>query len=346
MEKDCFDTFNAKRNYEFSPQWRALGSTEVGDTQADMIVALGSEAENQALLAAMALIEQGEAAVPALIQALGADNVLLRRRAIWPLQMIGDTRAVSALIAALAYDDDAKVRRYAAWVLGEMGGKRAINPLIDAFDDQDDRVRWDAAVALEKIGVDAIMPLIFALHYGAPLARVGAVNALAWIKNSAATHALIDALKDTDAQVRTRAAFALGWLADRRAVTHLINALHDPVDEVRMQAALALGWIGDVRAINPLVAMMGEAHDWVPTAAVDALSHIKHDDAVEALIIACSYGNPQVRMRAHRLLFQRGIVADTIPVKMPDRLNRLTAWSNKRKAIIPPPRQCNLMIVN
>jgi HEAT repeat protein len=311
-----------------------------------MIVALGAEEEDRAILAAAALIGQGEAAVPALIQALGDANVLLRRRAIWPLQIIGATGAVSALIAALAYDEDAKVRRYAAWALGEMGGKRAIKPLIDAFGDLDGRVRWDAAVALEKIGSDAIMPLIYALHYGAPLVRVGAVNALAWIKNSSATHVLIGALKDRDAEVRTRAAFALGWLADRRAVKYLIVALHDPADEVRMQAALALGWIGDARAIQPLVEMMGEAHEWVPTAAVEALSHIKHDDAVEALIIACSFGNPQVRLRARRMLFQRGVEADTTPVIMPDKLSRLAAWANKGKVLIPVPRQCNLVIVN
>jgi len=337
MVNDRFTSVNAHRNYRFAPPWAAFGHS-----LSAVIATLGSDTEDQAILAAIALIELGEAAVPTLIHALGDQNVWLRRRAIWPLQMISDTRAVPALIAALTYDDDAKVRRYAAWALGEMGGKQAIKPLIDAFGDSDARVQWDTAVALEKIGDDAIMPLIYALHYGAPLVRVGAVNALAWIKNSAATQVLIGALKDTDAQVRTRAAFALGWLADRRAVRHLIVALHDPDDEVRMQAAVALGWIGDSRAIGPLVEVMGETHDWIPVAAVEALSHIKHNDAVEALMIACGYGNPPVRQRARRILTQQGVEIDKPPTTLPDQHSRLAVWANKGKGVILVPRQGKL----
>jgi hypothetical protein len=78
---------------------------------------------------------------------------------------------------------------------------------------------WNAASALVKIGV-------------------------------AAVPALIDALKDQDAEVRTKAAYALGEIGlghrcGAAGVPALINALKDQDAEVRGCAAEALGTIGE-----------------------------------------------------------------------------------------------------
>lgn len=299
---------------KLAARWQAEVHLLAGSTTASMIEALGSADELTAILAAMALIAAGVASVPALLQALGSPNVLLRRRVVWPLRMIADRRAVEPLMAALLYDEDAKVRRYSAWALGILGGKRAIHPLIRAFADPDARVRWDAAVALEKIGPAAIEPLIMALYYGGPEMRIGAISALAWMRHPTAARMLVTALRDKNSKVRTRAALALGWLGDRRAVAPLIRVLKDHRPEVRMQAALALGWIGDEEAIDALVRLMGEPHDWVPVAAVDALSHINHPRAREALLVGCSYGNPVVRQQARRALRRLGIDIDPPPI--------------------------------
>ena len=62
--------------------------------------------------------------------------------------------------------------------------------------------------------------------------------------------ALIEALKDTDASVRTAVAEALGKLGDARAVPALIEALED---EYIVQAAeFALVQIGDERGLDAL----------------------------------------------------------------------------------------------
>jgi HEAT repeat protein len=283
-----------------------------------LIDRLGSANEAEAVLSAMALIARGAAAVPALLAALGhPTNIWLRRRAIWPLHSIGDPRAIEPLIAALRHDPDAKVRRYAAWALGMMGDARSITPLIAAFADPDERVRWDAAVALEKIGAPAVEPLVMALYYGAPAVRIGAIRALAWMRDPETVPVLLRALADPSVEVRTQAAFALGWVGDRRAVEPLIACLNDADDSLRMQAALALGWIGDPQAIEPLVRLLGETGSWVPVAAVEALSHIRDPHAYDALALACGLGHAGVRSCARRALILRGIDPDSVTVRYP-----------------------------
>lgn len=304
--------------FKMAAQWQAHIHLLAGNSPDRMIEALGSEDELSAMMAAMALIHLGSEAVPVLLKALGdLDNVLLRQRCIWPLRMIGDARAVEPLIAALRYDPDAKVRRYAAWTLGILGDERAVAPLIDAFDDPDTRVRWDAAVALEKIRPAAVTALLMALYYGAPLTRIGAINALAWMRHPIAPRVLIEMLRDKDADVRVHAIMALGWLGDARTVEPLIGMLHDESEVVRMQAAIALGWIGSPKAVTPLVELMNEDTPWLPVAAVDALSQINDPLALQALESAANDGPDKVRQRARQALMLRGL--DPLPEQPPER---------------------------
>jgi len=285
-----------------------------------LIRQLGSKNERMAIEAAVALINLREKAVPDLIKALGSPNLRIRRKIVWPLLTIADERAIDPLIAALQYDSDAKVRRNAARALGLIGGVRAINPLINAFGDNDDRVRWDAAVALEKIGPVAIESLVVALQYGGEKVRAGAVQALGWIRHASAIESLAAALHDKDAEVRTRAAFALGWIGNSQALEPLVAALNDCSEEVRMQAAAGLGWLRDTRAVERLVELLGEDHAWVPYVATEALSQIGDAQAIMALAFACKYGiNPQVRDAARIALHNMDIDPATVSIEPPRR---------------------------
>lgn len=321
--------------FRLAAQWQAHIHLLTGGTPDRMIEALGSDDELSAMMAAMALIHIGTDAVPVLLKALGdPDNVLLRQRCIWPLRMIGDARAVEPLIAALTYDPDAKVRRYAAWTLGILGDERAVAPLIDAFDDPDTRVRWDAAVALEKIRPLAVGALLMALYYGAPLTRIGAINALAWMRHPIAPRVLIETLRDKDVEVRVHAIMALGWLGDVRAVAPLMNMLHDESDEVRMQAAAALGWIGSPKAVGSLVELLDEDNPWVPIAAVEALSQINDSLASQALGEAANDGPVHVRQQARQALLLRGLDPDENP----------PGQAQRRRWVFDKPRQSDRMI--
>ena len=320
-------------NFKMAAQWQAHIHLLMAEAPDQMIEALGSEDELSAMMAAMALIHIGSEAVPVLLKALGdPDNVLLRQRCIWPLRMIEDARAVEPLIAALRYDEDAKVRRYAAWTLGILGDERAVVPLIDAFDDPDTRVRWDAAVALEKIRPAAVTALLMALYYGAPLTRIGAINALAWMRHPIAPRVLIETLRDKDVDVRAHAIIALGWLGDARAVEPLMDMLHDESDVVRMQAAAALGWIGSPKAVAPLVELMNENTPWVPVAAVEALSQINDPLAAQALDSIARGGPDHVRQRARQALILRGLDPDENLPDQPPEKNRSWLFNKHRQS--------------
>lgn len=295
--------------------------------------------ERTAVYAARRLICRGEAALPSMLKALGDGDVEVRRKVVWPLWIIGSPRATDALIAALEHDPDVKVRRYAAYALGEIKHPKAINPLIWAFKDTDARVRWDAAVALAKIGATAIESLVVALQYGDEAVRLGAVTALGWMRDSNLIESLTLALRDKDEVVRTRAAFALGWTNDPRAVEPLIDALKDRSDEVRMQAAVGLGWLRDARAVEPLIALLGDDRsDWVAYAATEALSYIGGDLALKALRFAARYSlNLQVRQAARVNLERLGLNPDHIAPDTPSPPHPQRLWGESS-------RRCNLVI--
>ncbi|MBR8828907.1 MAG: HEAT repeat domain-containing protein [Gomphosphaeria aponina SAG 52.96 = DSM 107014] len=80
--------------------------------------------------------------------------------------------------------------------------------------------------------------------------------ALGKIGNEQAVSGLIQALKNSDADVNVRynAAWALGKIGNEQAVSPLINALtQDPDTNVRSNAAKALGEIGNEQAVSGLI---------------------------------------------------------------------------------------------
>jgi HEAT repeat protein len=103
-------------------------------------------------LAAQALAkiaDEAEAAIPALLIALRADDMYLRMAITGALIKIGNP-AVPGLIKAL-FDKNNAVRRASAKALGKIGNKRAIKPLEVAVKDRDPKVRKMCQEALERL---------------------------------------------------------------------------------------------------------------------------------------------------------------------------------------------------
>ncbi|MDJ0771981.1 MAG: HEAT repeat domain-containing protein [Mastigocoleus sp. MO_167.B18] len=170
--------------------------------------------------AADALVNIGEPAVGALIEALKNEDSNLRWRAASVLSDIGveAAPAVEALTLALQ-DDDPQVRLYATIALGNIGeaAKPAVPSLIAALQDKEQYVRIYAPSALRKIGVEA----------------------------KVAVPALIGALKDNNVGVRLNAAYALGAMGSdaSSAIPNLIKLLDDEKSYVRHAAVKGLGGI-------------------------------------------------------------------------------------------------------
>jgi len=131
--------------------------------------------------------------------------------------------AVDSLIATLS-DADPDLREQAAELLGEIKDPRAVPPLIATLKDNTPPAK--APAELDANGV----PLPHASE-GASLRQYSA-KALGEIKDSRADQPLIDALKDSDGNVRLAAARALGEMDDTQSVTFLLSALSGHNTEV------------------------------------------------------------------------------------------------------------------
>jgi hypothetical protein len=99
-----------------------------------------------------AVVELGTPAVPPLIQALGDEDIDVRRAACRALGEIGDRQAVPPLIQALR-DWSSYVRVAACEALGQIGDPQALPHLIQALEDEneDEDVSWAAREAVEQI---------------------------------------------------------------------------------------------------------------------------------------------------------------------------------------------------
>lgn len=150
--------------------------------------------------AAQALSAIGSQAIPALVEALDAENWWVRAMTADILTKIGQSAgdAVPALIER-ANDEHWWVRRNAIEALGtiESCSPDVMALLIDAVRDEDYRVRRNAALTLAKLGQpvdEAIPPLVEMLDDENRYNRFYAVNTLRRIDTSAAREALVNAL--------------------------------------------------------------------------------------------------------------------------------------------------------
>ncbi|MFQ5796483.1 MAG: HEAT repeat domain-containing protein [Candidatus Bipolaricaulia bacterium] len=222
---------------------KALGEMglDAQDAIPALVEALGDEVVYVRYGVTVALGGIGSAAVPALANALQNEDKLVRFHAAAALVMIGpDARdAIPSLTEALR-DESEGVRFTSAFVLGKIGpdAHDAVPGLIEVLrGDVDWRVRLRAAWALAEIGPDAmgpdtwdtvlqdaIPPLIEVLeNMAAPaIMRQDAAFALGKIGPAAkdAIPALIEAVQDPDAEVRSAAVEALKKIRGESQLNH------------------------------------------------------------------------------------------------------------------------------
>lgn len=263
-------------------------------------------------------------AVDALIDALTDTNGFVRGTAASALGKLKSLKAVDSLIELLAADQDVNARRGAAEALGLIGDARAVQALVRALDDLDKAVRTKSAIALVKFGQSAIDPLIQRIKTkrgeGTEVAEqvLGQLGEFAeepalklfrnqndFVQNAAArifyymerppVDRLIRLLDDENVHNRHRAAQALSFIGDRRATQPITKLLND--DEIRWNAAVYLGGLRDPAAVEPLIKALKDDDPFFVTEVGNAL--LKIDPLpVEALIHALDDANDKIRERA------------------------------------------------
>ena len=201
----------------------------------------------------------GEAAVPALVEAMNEGDSRLRHQSIEILGRIGqDAKAATPHLIESLTDEEAQIRRNAAWALGRVGEQAgdAMPILLETALDEEWDVRADAVWAMGKVIEDTgEWGVVDAKLVEAVISHLGDLNhhvrwSAAWSLArfgpgaEAALPALLEALEDYNYEVRASAAAALGRIAashhEEMLSEALQNAMNDENELVRTRAAAAL----------------------------------------------------------------------------------------------------------
>ena len=207
--------------------------------------------------------------------------------------------------------------------IGALIKKRDLPGLIRALSCRDPDVQLEAVHALGDIGPEAVGPLVLALKRKNRNLRLGAIGALAEIRDPGAVSALADMMKDPGSEVRWQAAIALGEMNSHHAIEPLLRGLEDPDKYVRYGSAISLVKNGyqpsgeyelawyyaamqdwdrlktmESSALAPLYNLLRDTDGDVRVHAVQVLGDIGEREAGPALIRSLGDADRQVRWEA------------------------------------------------
>lgn len=173
----------------------------------------------------------------------------------------------------------------------------------------DEGSRSGAADALGKIGDPrAVQPLIDTLKTDTPTVQRVAIGAIALIAAPSGEAALIQAVKDknADSEARLQAASGLGKISSPAAIETLVTSLNDPDLKMRSAAVAALAHAGrptlngptQPQALQALIAALANSDKNLRTGAANALTRIAAPEADPALIAALKNDKNETDLRA------------------------------------------------
>lgn len=161
--------------------------------------------------------------------------------------------AASTLVTPLLTDDTGWVRRSVARKLGELGDPGAIPALQQAYRENQGRTRTETALALRELGdygpVNEISQRALERLQGNDGGlREDAIESLRTLRDPSHNVTFVQALTDTNSDVRRNAAEALAFQGTSAELPALQALLSDPVDSVRGTAERAIRYINDPEA--------------------------------------------------------------------------------------------------
>lgn len=218
-----------------SPDWivrmhaaKALGRIRHPDAVSALIPLLQDKVKAVREEVSSALAAIGDAAMPALLEALAHQEWLVRLHAVESLGKSKSPQAVEPLLAVVFNDPDTAVREDAVRALGDIGDARAVEFLYTAM--KEPRLRTVAVEALGRIGDRRAVPVLLDVLAGRN------------ILEGARTVAGCGDQWSEEMMTRAAAVRALGAIGDERAIPSLVAALDSTF--TRPDAAAALSKFG------------------------------------------------------------------------------------------------------
>lgn len=239
--------------------------------------------------AAAALISLGRTAACALTDLWpGADS---RTRA-YLAYLFGEVDCDGGLPLLLEglQEADPQLRQLAAQSLGQIGESTAISRLVAALGDEVEEVQETALRALTMLSSryrqEILQVMIPLLDHGEAQQRMYAVTVLAGLDGADVEHRLALAMKDESPLVRRVAVRAFERHPGGDQLSVLVLALTDEDAEVRKLTAELLGASGDPQVLSPLGLALQDEDLWVRAAAVRALGRLGSAEAEAKVAMA------------------------------------------------------------
>jgi len=240
---------------------------------------------------------------------LNSENPELRRRGIQSLFRLArlDPAAREA-IRGMLDDDDPRVREEAADAVGRLGDKEAVPMLVQLLNDPEAGVRKEAVQNLSRLGAkeaaDAVAKL---LSDPSDRVREEAADVLGRLRASQAAPLLLEALKDKNEKVRGEAIASLGEINAREALPLLRQIYDTDPGPHKYRLIRALQSLGDTGPLNQEVKRLSEvalnAENVRDRAkAIQMLSWLAPKEARPVFQKALEDSNGWVRKEAERAL--------------------------------------------
>lgn len=179
---------------------------------------------------------------------------------------------------------DPELRAQAAKRVGELKDKTAIPILLNLLEDSIPLVRFEAGVALGKIGDPGAIEPLFNAVKREPYEEI----AIAFTKvfgnfGLKAVDPLINLTSSPRSLVRKTACQSLGRIGSNKAVDPLLRCLDDHDQEVRKAAISALRRIGDPRGMEAIAHKLASPDFATKQATEDALSGRGYEEQMKKI---------------------------------------------------------------
>ena len=228
--------------------------------------------------------------IATMVAALGDPRGLLRRQISEGLGSIGEA-AVPALCQAMRRSDQVTVRRAAAKTLALIADRNSLPDLLATFlTDTDSVVQGSSMGAMASMGEDSIGAILSIVENPESTEmQIGLANWALTLIGDRAPEVLRDAISSENSKVRKAAISALGSqiqsLNSQQDRDLLQQALHDTCAEIRSEAVILLGNLEDSEWALPLLS----------PALSDQDSWVRKNTALSLMKLGCSSSIPNLQ---------------------------------------------------